>query len=232
MRALAVLLLAAGCGGGSPVAAPTTTPPVTTQPVTTPPVTRPATTHPATRRPSPSPVAVRYAFPVAGCRTSYGRAHHDYAATDVFANAGCAFVSPIAGRVDEVAYRDTWNGRTNRGADRGGLFVSVVGVDGVRYYGSHLRSVAPGIRPGVRVAAGTRLGEVGTTGSARGTPPHLHFGISWPTRAGVWWVRRGEVAPWPYLDSWRAGGDRSPAPAVRAARREAGTDVPPCPSYC
>ena len=61
----------------------------------------------------------------------------------------------MAGTVDEVTYKDTWSSSTNRGADRGGLSVSVVGSDGVRYYGSHLERIATGIRPGVPVRVGT-----------------------------------------------------------------------------
>ncbi len=174
----------------------------------------------------------RYAFPVAGCPASYAHSHHDYPATDVFAAAGCRYVAPVAGVVDEVTRVDRWDSATNRGADRGGLSVSVVGDDGVRYYGSHLSSIAAGVAPGLRVSAGQLLGRVGNTGSARGTSPHLHFGISWPTRDGVWWVRRGEVWPWRFLDAWRAGGSLSPAAEVAGARRAAGSDVPPCPSYC
>ena len=241
-RALACLLLLTACGDAGPTsapptpapttAAPTPTAPATTAPPTTPPATRPPTTAPPTTpapTTAPPAAAVRYAFPITGCRVTYGSAHHDYPATDMFAKAGCAFVAPVAGRVDEVERTDRWSSRTNRGADRGGLFVSVVGVDGVRYYGSHLRSVAPGIRPGVRVAAGDPLGEVGVTGSARGTPPHLHFGISWPTGPGVWWVRRGVVSPYRYLKSWESGGHRSPAAEVAAARRRSGDS---CTSYC
>ena len=205
-------------------------------PPATPSPARPSTAAPTPTAvpstPAPTPVRVTYALPVAGCRVTYGRAHHDYPATDMFAATGCAFVSPVRGRVDEVTYADRWSSRTNRGAERGGLSVAVVGDDGVRYYGSHLSRVAPGIAPGVRVEAGTRLGDVGVTGSAKGTPPHLHFGISWPTGPGVWWVRRGVVPPAPYLDSWRAGGDRSPAAEVRAARARAGTDTPPCAAAC
>lgn len=230
-RALVCLLLVTGCAGDRPAAAPEKTA-TTARPATAAPTTAAPTPPPTTPPRTTAPARVSYAFPVAGCRATYGRAHHDYPATDVFAKAGCAFVSPVEGRVDEVERSDRWDGRTNRGADRGGRYVSVVGVDGVRYYGSHLRSVAAGIRPGARVTRGTKLGEVGTTGSARGTPPHLHFGLSWPTKPGVWWVRRGAVAPWPYLDSWRAGGDRSPAAAVTEARRAAGAGVPPCEGYC
>ena len=97
----------------------------------------------------------------------------------------------------------------------------MVGVDGVRSYGSHLEVVAAGIAPGARVRAGRLLGRVGNSGSARGTGVHLHFGVSWPTRPGVGWVRRGMVSPWRYLDSWRAGGSLSPGPG-RRWRRPAG----------
>jgi peptidoglycan LD-endopeptidase LytH len=141
-------------------------------------------------------------------------------------------VAPVAGRVDEVTRTDRWDPATNRGADRGGRSVSLVGVDGVRYYGSHLEAVLPGVVPGLRVRAGQPLGRIGNSGSARVTDVHLHFAISWPTRHGVWWIRRGMVPPARYLDSWRAGGDLSPARAVQAALEAAGGTVPPCRSYC
>ena len=169
-----------------------------------------------------------YVFPVAGCEVNYARAHHDYPATDILAKAGCAFVAPIDGVIDEVNRVDTWSGKVNAGITRGGLSVSLIGVDGVRYYGSHLRSIYKTLEPGVVVKAGQRLGSVGATGSARGTSPHLHFGISWPTPADPWWVRRGAVLPWKYLDAWKAGKDLSPAKAVAAALKKAG-EVPPEP---
>jgi murein DD-endopeptidase MepM/ murein hydrolase activator NlpD len=169
-----------------------------------------------------------YIFPVAGCEVNYARAHHDYPATDILAKAGCAFVAPIDGVIDEVNRVDTWSGKVNAGITRGGLSVSLIGVDGVRYYGSHLRSIYKTIEPGLVVKAGQRLGSVGATGSARGTSPHLHFGISWPTPSDTWWVRRGAVLPWKYLDAWKAGKDLSPAKAVAAALKKAG-EVPPEP---
>jgi murein DD-endopeptidase MepM/ murein hydrolase activator NlpD len=215
--ALLVALASGGCsGGGDPTAGgAATAPPVTTE--------APATTA--------APAPVRYRYPVAGCRATYGQ-HAGYPAADMFTNRGCAFVAPVAGRVDEVTRTDTWRQASDRGADRGGRSVSLVGVDGVRYYGSHLEAVAPGIAPGVTVRAGRLLGRVGNSGSASITPVHLHFGISWPTRPGIWWVRRGMVPPQRYLDSWRDGGNLSPVRAVRAARKAAGADVPRCQARC
>jgi len=169
-----------------------------------------------------------YIFPVTGCAVNYARAHHDYAATDILAKAGCKFVAPINGVIDEVNRTDRWSGKTNLGTDRGGLYVSIIGEDGVRYYGSHLRSIHPSIEPGVEVAAGRLLGRIGATGSARGTAPHLHFGISWPTPADTWWVRRGEVMPWKYLDAWKKGKDFSPVKGVNARKLKVG-EIPPVP---
>ena len=179
---------------------------------------------------APAQAAPTYIFPVADCAVNYARAHHDYAATDILAKKGCKFVSPINGVIDEVNRKDLWSGKTNLGADRGGLYVSIIGEDGVRYYGSHLTSILPEIQPGISVTAGQLLGKVGATGSARGTSPHLHFGISWPTpsQPNVWWVRRGEVLPWKYLDAWKAGKDLSPAKVVAAALKKSG-EIPPLP---
>ena len=178
----------------------------------------------------PASAAPNYIFPVADCAVNYARAHHDYAATDILAKKGCKFVSPVNGVIDEVNRKDNWSGKTNLGIDRGGLYVSVIGEDGVRYYGSHLISVATDIQPGVAVTAGQLLGKIGSTGSARGTAPHLHFGISWPTptQPNVWWVRRGVVLPWKYLDAWKSGKDLSPVKAVAAALKKNG-EIPPLP---
>ena len=177
---------------------------------------------------TPAQAAPVYTFPVANCAVNYARAHHDYAATDILAKAGCKFVAPINGIVDEVNRVDTWKSPPNLGITRGGLSVSIIGEDGVRYYGSHLRSIPENIQPGVAVMAGDVLGAVGSTGSARGTSPHLHFGISWPTPPDTWWVRRGEVLPWKYLDAWKKGKDLSPAKAVAARKAKVG-EIPPVP---
>jgi murein DD-endopeptidase MepM/ murein hydrolase activator NlpD len=179
---------------------------------------------------TPAVAAPVYVFPVPECKVNYARAHHDYPATDILAKQGCKFVSPIDGVVDEVNRTDMWSGKTNLGIDRGGLYVSVIGTDGVRYYGSHLRTIVKSIQTGVPVKAGQILGTIGSTGSARGTAPHLHFGISWPTptQPNVWWVRRGVVLPWKYLEAWNKGQDLSPAKAVAAQLAKVG-EIPPLP---
>ena len=227
---LVAVVLAGGCSGAGdpPAAGGATAPPASATPTTAPAASEPPGTATTARPPAP----VRYRFPVTGCQARYGTSHHDYPAADMFTARGCTFVAPVDGRVDEVARTDNWTPASDRGADRGGRSVSLVGVDGVRYYGSHLEAVAPGIAPGVRVRAGQPLGRIGNSGSARVTPVHLHFGISWPTRPGIWWVRRGMVPPARYLDSWRAGGDLSPVRAVQAARAEAGREVPECQARC
>jgi murein DD-endopeptidase MepM/ murein hydrolase activator NlpD len=172
--------------------------------------------------------APNYVFPVVGCEYTYAKAHHDYPATDVLAKAGCRYVAVTAGVIDEVNRVDSWSGKTNLGADRGGLYVSFIGTDGVRYYASHLRTIPQSIQPGVEVKAGRLLGTVGATGSARGTKPHIHFGVSWVTPPQTWWVRRGMVWPWKYLDAWKVGKDLSPAKEVEAQRLKSG-DIPPEP---
>ena len=179
---------------------------------------------------TPAVAAPIYVFPVADCKVNYARAHHDYPATDILAKQGCKFVSPVEGVVDEVNRTDVWSGKTNLGPERGGLSVSIIGTDGVRYYGSHLRTIVKSIEPGVAVKAGQIIGTIGSTGSARGTAPHLHFGISWPTptQANVWWVRRGAVLPWKYLDAWNAGKDLSPVKAVAKQLAKVG-EIPPPP---
>ena len=179
--------------------------------------------------PVPAQAAPVYVFPVADCAVNYARAHHDYAATDSLTKAGCKFIAPIDGVIDEVNRVDTWKSPPNLGITRGGLSVSIIGVDGVRYYGSHLRSIPASIQPGVEVKAGRVLGAVGATGSARGTAPHLHFGISWPTPADIWWVRRGEVLPWKYLDAWKKGKDLSPVKEVLARKAKRG-EIPAEPA--
>src|SRR4051795_13112206 len=235
----------AGCSGtaspGAGPSAPTSSLPASPLPATSAtPVASPTTSAAPDPSPRPTPVrrptsarprAERYVYPVQRCGSTYSTSHHDYPASDIFTQKGCAFVSVTSGRVDEVSSTDRWDPQVDSGASRGGRSVSVVGDDGVRYYGSPLLRIGPGIRPGARVRAGQLLGLIDNSGDAKYTATHVHFGLSWPTRSGLWWIRRGEVWPQRYLAAWRAGRNLSPAAEVRATERRLGR-TPPCQAEC
>lgn len=240
--ALVAAVAVTGCGGAPEAASPTTTTPTTVTSTsssttvapatvaTTPPTTVTTTTTTTTAAPTttapPTTVAPpAYTFPVdPPSATDYGPAHHDYPAADIFAPCGSPVLAPTAGVVDEVTTVDVWDPAVDDGATRGGLSVSIVGGDGVRYYGSHLSEVA--VAAGQPVGSGSVLGAVGDTGNARGTGCHLHFGISPPCGQGDWWIRRGVVAPYPYLQAWEVGGQLSPAEEVSAWRAAHPADCP------
>lgn len=206
---LAGLVPLAACSADPSVAAPTFTtrpvaPSTTTSSTTT---TTPATiTVNTTTRPEPV-----YTFPFTGRKVSYGDDHHDYPAIDVF-GCGAIVVSPTNGTVDQVRDFDPWDPAVNAWSTRGGKYVSVIGVDGVRYYFAHLESTS--VAPGQEVLAGDPLGVMGQTGNARNSACHTHFGISWPCPGNEWKVRRGKVWPMVFLDAWRDGIQSSPATAV------------------
>lgn len=154
----------------------------------------------------------RYVFPVVG-DVSYARGHHDYPASDILAKCGAEVRAVTNGVVLEVNRSDDYNRAVDDGATRGGLYVAILGDDGVRYYGSHFSVITEDLRAGRRVQAGEVIGKVGETGDASAC--HLHFGISPPCgRTADWAVRRGVIWPWPYLDSWRRGGAKSPATEI------------------
>ncbi len=217
----------AACTATRPIAlAPATlsaSPTATRLPTHTPTVTAsPRPTATATSRPTvtptPSPTLEpwvtpdrRYYFPVQPPKiASYANVHHDYPAADIFTPIGSTVVAVTDGVVDEVSRADRWNIKTNDGAYRGGLWVTIIGDDGIRYHASHLSSVVDGIEAGVRVHAGQIIGYSGNTGNATLTPPHVHFGISQPTFPGDWINRRGQVWPQPYLRAWTRGEDLTP----------------------
>jgi murein DD-endopeptidase MepM/ murein hydrolase activator NlpD len=168
----------------------------------------------ATRAPAPEgagAAAFQHVFPLRDAgKVSYGRSHHDYPAADIFCPIGSQFVAVTDGIVDFVSRDDLWVAASDDPALRGGISVAIVGDDGVRYYGSHLSSVADGIEPGVRVHIGQLLGLTGKSGNAASTDPHLHFGISHPTTPDDWAVRRGEIQPYDYLRAWQRGENRTP----------------------
>jgi len=165
---------------------------------------------------APATVAVQRVFPVVplpGSQVTYDHTHHDYPATDILTDCGGTYLAPISGVVNNVNRVDTWDPTTDLGEARGGLSVAIVGDDGVRYYGSHFKSINDNLEPGVRVKAGDPIAIVGRTGDASAC--HVHFGLSPLCSDGDWFIRRGVIWPWPYLDSWRSGGNAAPGPEIQ-----------------
>jgi murein DD-endopeptidase MepM/ murein hydrolase activator NlpD len=121
-----------------------------------------------------TPRAVQSGF---GAARDAGRRSHE--GVDIFAKAG----TPV------LAASDGWIG----GSTSNGLGGNVVWVWNpfrrLRTYYAHLDRRA--VAPGARVSAGDVVGYVGTTGNARGGPPHLHF--------GVYAAGEGSVDPLPFI---------------------------------
>ena len=160
---------------------------------------------------------VRYTFPVVPAGgVSYAEVHHDYPATDIFTACGSNVVGVTGGVIQEVRTVDVWEPATNDPATRGGITVSLIGDDGVRYYSAHFHDLVPRTRAGERVSAGQLLGHAGESGDARGLGCHVHLGMSPACGPGDWSIRSGVFYPWPYLDSWRSGGQRSPVAQMQA----------------
>lgn len=222
---LLVVGLAAGCASRQPAAAPAAPTPAGTPSATT---AAPPSATPSAQPSTPTPVRsdLRYVFPVIG-NVAYHPTHSGYRATDIFADCGSPVVAVTDGTILEVSLIDRFDENGPRGPFNGGKSVSLLGDDGVRYYGSHLSAVTAGVAAGVRVRAGQSLGKVGRTGNANNVC-HLHFGISPPCqRTADWWIRRGEIWPASFLDAWRNNVNRSPADTVSAWQRANGCPKPP-----
>lgn len=80
---------------------------------------------------------------------------------DLFKPRGTPVRAPVSGKV------------VQKQGNIGGNQVNLSGSDGVVYLNSHLDSYG---KSG-RVNAGDVIGYIGTTGNARGSNPHLHFGM-------------------------------------------------------
>lgn len=175
----------------------------------------------------PRPTSTPYRVPVADPeRAAWGTTHAAYPATDVFVGCGAELVSPVAGIVLEVRRVDGYDPAVDDPATRGGRSVAIAGDDGVRYYLAHFDTIVESLRVGDAVLPGSTLGTMGATG--RTSACHLHFSISPPCPEPEWSVRRGVIWPFPYLDAWRRGEQRSPAGEVAewvAANPTACTDA-------
>lgn len=86
---------------------------------------------------------------------------------DIMAAEGAPIYAPVPGKVVKVNAADT---------GLGGLSVWVEGADGRAYYFAHLSKIA--VKVGDALTVGTPLGNVGHTGDADASAPHLHFSIN------------------------------------------------------
>jgi Peptidase family M23 len=117
------------------------------------------------------PASADWVWPVRGeVITPYRNGTDPYASgqhrgVDIAAATGTPVVAAAGG---EVRFAGT--------AGSSGLTVSVRTADG-RYDTSYLHLSETSVREGDSVAAGQRLGAVGSTGSRSATEPHLHFGV-------------------------------------------------------
>lgn len=127
---------------------------------------------------------------------SGGRRHEGQ---DIFAPKGTRILSATNGYVYKMVENNL-----------GGQTVSVISSGGRVYYYAHLDAYAPGLEVGDRVTTHTVLGFVGTTGNARGTPPHLHFGV---------YTVGGAINPLPLITDRTAPTFTRTTPAQNRTRR-------------
>jgi murein DD-endopeptidase MepM/ murein hydrolase activator NlpD len=111
------------------------------------------------------PVIEGSAFPVVGYSADSVPLHHSQSAgaSDLMAPRGTPIVSFRTGTVSFSGWDNT-----------GGWSVMMQNDDGTEAYYAHMNS-QPVAQAGQRVEAGELIGEVGNTGNAQATDPHLHF---------------------------------------------------------
>lgn len=123
----------------------------------------------------PSPLPEQNLTDTWGAARSQGRSHEGI---DIFAPRHTPVQSTTQGIVSKV-------GENNLG----GRVVVVVGPGGAGHYYAHLEDYAD-IAPNDWVNQGEVIGYVGDSGNAKGTPPHVHYGI---------YINGSAVNPYPLL---------------------------------
>ena len=147
--------------------------------------------------PPPSAPDGALTIPVAGIAASQltdtfnqtrgGERRHE--ALDILAPTGTTVLSAAPGTVEKLFKSDAGGNTVYvRSADRRTI-----------YYYAHLRDYADGLKEGMAVGRGQRLGTVGSTGNADPASPHLHFAVMRTTPGKRWWEPATPINPYPLL---------------------------------
>lgn len=148
-----------------------------------------------------------YVFPFSRVPVTYPKDHLGYPAVDV---EGCyaRILAPTAGVISQLHRKDKWTPEDDSPGTRGGLTITLTGDDGVRYFFSHLGRIK--VLMNQRVSAGDWIGVMGSSGNARVTRCHTHFGMSRVCPLAEVYLLQGEIWPQKYLDAWKNGEQLSP----------------------
>ena len=116
------------------------------------------------------------------------RAGHVHGALDIMAPRGTPVLAAMAGTVEKLFE-----------SKAGGTTAYLRSADGrwITYY-AHLDGYAPGLREGLYLQQGARVGRVGSTGDASAEGPHLHFELKRMAPEERWYQGRA-VNPYPLL---------------------------------
>ena len=123
----------------------------------------------------PSPLTGQHLTDTWGAARSQGRSHEGI---DIFAERGTPIQTTTQGIVRKVGENTL-----------GGRVVVIVGPGGAGHYYAHLEDYAD-IAVNDWLDAGDTIGYVGDSGNAKGTPPHVHYGI---------YINGSAVNPYPLL---------------------------------
>ena len=117
-----------------------------------------------------------------------GRGDHRHEATDIMAPRGTAVLA-----VDDGVVKKLFNSKP------GGLTIYQFDPTGSYcYYYGHLDGYAEGVKEGLLLKRGDKIGYVGTTGDAPPNTPHLHFAIFKLGPEKKWW-KGTPINPYPLL---------------------------------
>ena len=123
----------------------------------------------------PNPLPKQHLADTWGAARSQDRSHEGI---DIFAARGTPIQATTQGIVSKV------------GEDAlGGRVVMIIGPGGARHYYAHLEDYAD-ISANDWVNTSDTIGYVGDSGNAKGTPPHVHYGI---------YINGSAVNPYPFL---------------------------------